>query len=589
VLRIGFRGEVMTSGRSKTRPSRSDRGAGRKSAANREAWLHRWVKRIEHTPKAAHAIQWAVFGMAAVSLVYLQIVLYQHAGSFWRDETSSIQLARSNSLTEMWTRLDTDSFPALFVGLLRLWMATGLGASEAGIRLLGTTISLGLVAAMAISCRAFGVSLPLLAVALVGFNATVFYSGSSIRAYGLAAALIVLCFAGFWRLAERPSLRAASIALLLALLSVHANYQNCYLLLAIGIASAGVCAAARQWQRSLLVLGLCSLAAVSMLVYLPTILSYKDTVTISQFALDVTVIIAKLGEALAGDSAGLLMIWAALLALAAGCLVAQYTGQRRADVDERTPSPALYCLLTISVAGVAAVVFFKVNRMFPFPWHYIPFIALLGLLAEIALRSSRYPIGATLIKAVVSCAVVATSWVPLWDSAHLRRTNLDLVSTILVSKAGPRDLVLVSPFYLSPGFNYHYSGAAPWTTLPAIATDPISRRAPFGPFRRLMMTPEPLEPTLRRIQETLESGFRLWVVGIVQFPQPGTVPPHLPPAPHSVYGWNNNAYASVWSMELGGFLQAHANLIRGVQIQVNQAVNPLENLSLLLVEGWRGP
>jgi hypothetical protein len=43
------------------------------------------------------AIPWIVLVAACAFLLWMHIVLFRHSGSFWRDETSSIQLARAKS------------------------------------------------------------------------------------------------------------------------------------------------------------------------------------------------------------------------------------------------------------------------------------------------------------------------------------------------------------------------------------------------------------------------------------------------------------------------------------------------------------
>ena len=135
----------------------------------------------------------------------LALLRLLHNGAFWRDECSSIILSQAPTWREMWSHLVTDSFPGLFVSLLRLWRQSGLGASDFGIGLLGVLISLGLLVSVYLSCRAMRARFPALALCLVGLNSVIFYMGSSIRAYGLAALLIVACFAAFWRVAVRPT------------------------------------------------------------------------------------------------------------------------------------------------------------------------------------------------------------------------------------------------------------------------------------------------------------------------------------------------------------------------------------------------
>ena len=59
--------------------------------------------------------------------------------------------------------------------------------------------------------------------------------------------------------------------------------------------------------------------------------------------------------------------------------------------------------------------------------------------------------------------------------------------------------------------------------------------------------------------------------------------------PHPEYGWDNNAYAWIWSLHFTEFLKAHAEQRYEVPIvESNQPVDNIENMPfLLLFHGWR--
>ena len=76
-----------------------------------------------------------MFLVVALLVLLLQVELFRGAGAFWRDEVSTILVARQPSWEAMLAALATDSFPALLASLLRVWIASGLGATDAGVRL----------------------------------------------------------------------------------------------------------------------------------------------------------------------------------------------------------------------------------------------------------------------------------------------------------------------------------------------------------------------------------------------------------------------------------------------------------------------
>ena len=53
-------------------------------------------------------------------------------------------------------------------------------------------------------------------------------------------------------------------------------------------------------------------------------------------------------------------------------------------------------------------------------------------------------------------------------NAGMRMTNMDLIARSLSKAVNKKDLIVVNPWYCGISFQYYYSGAAPWTTLPAL-------------------------------------------------------------------------------------------------------------------------
>ena len=237
---------------------------------------------LEERPGVTRRVEIAIFVIACVLIMGFHVVLFCHSGAFWRDEISTLYSAGAPDLGTMWHRLATDSAPMGYYVALRMWIAAGLGGSDVDLRLFGSAISCGIVVSLCISCWMFTSRAPLLAMSLVAFNGSIFYYCSSLRAYGLAVLLIMPCCAAFWRLSLRPSRWNILASLVFALLSCHTSYANTYLLLAIGLAGAGTCAACRLWKRSALILGICFVTALSMLVYLPLILFFREGVQIAQ-------------------------------------------------------------------------------------------------------------------------------------------------------------------------------------------------------------------------------------------------------------------------------------------------------------------
>jgi hypothetical protein len=144
----------------------------------------------------------------------------------------------------------------------------------------------------------------------------------------------------------------------------------------------------------------------------------------------------------------------------------------------------------------------------------------------------------------------------------------------------------VNPFYISNVFEHYYKGAAPESILPVLAPGENLRG---DTIQKLMAQPKPLQRTLETIEATLRNGKRVWIAGVLLAPLTDQLPPELPPAPHSSYGWSSPAYVYAWSLQTGHFLRAHAERIARLQVVDDQPINRYERFTLHVFEGWKEP
>jgi hypothetical protein len=285
----------------------------------------------------------------------------------------------------------------------------------------------------------------------------------------------------------------------------------------------------------------------------------------------------------------LLSVWILLAFGVMVSLILQAVRERDSATESGTPSLAVYCLTAVVMADAVGVGFLRANGYFPYPWHWTPFVAFSAIVAEVAFQSRRNKLWIWCARVGAACIVIALNLPALREMAHLRRTDLDCVSSFLAEQASPDDFILVSPYWMSPGFQYHYHGKTEWNTLPLLPNDPATKSFPFPAMKQAMATPNALAPTLRKIESTLASGHRLWVVGEITLMEPDVLPPpDLPPAPQSQFGWNGNAYSHAWCPQVGYYLQTHASAGQIIPVEVPQPVCPIEDTPLILFEGWQG-
>jgi hypothetical protein len=553
--------------------------------------MKRKIKNKKTRNSHLSVIAWCIFAMTGGIILVLHILIYQHSGAFWRDECSSILLAHAPSWKEMWGNLIHDSFPGLFSSILRAWILAGPGANDAGIRLLGILISLGVVGAVVWSCRGMQVRMPILAITLAGINATMFYTNTSIRAYGLASALIVACFSLFWRVATKPTRWNMALAFLFGLLSIHANYHNSYLFFGIGIAAAAVAAANRNFRRSLIILAMCATSALTMLIYTPIIAAYRSEIIIAQIQVSTLQAIDALNQALSGGSYFAETIWIILAIVLLILCVLPRIQNTRTKPTSSVLLPTFYCLLTVAISVIASIFFLKENALLPYPWHYVPFVALCAAAAECGIRSERYDKWLSPGKIAAAVIFSAISLPAIWDAAHLRRTNMDVIAAYLEAKAAKEDIILINPYSLRPSFKKYYQGPVSWSIVPS---DPDNANAAWHAdgvsIKTIMMKPDSIRPTIELVQNTLSRGGRVWIVGPMNLPPLDARLPELIPAPHPQYGWYSGAYMEIWAQHLGRFFQQHAVARHQLPVDVDEKrLWDLEKPPLYVVEGWRQP
>ena len=102
-----------------------------------------------------------------------------------------------------------------------------------------------------------------------------------------------------------------------------------------------------------------------------------------------------------------------------------------------------------------------------------------------------------------------------------------------------------------------------------------------------MATVDAIDPTLRKIESTLASGHRVWIVGLVGFLPPNVMPPTPGPALLLRTGWNSDVYTEAWTLQMCRYIQINARNVWVVPVEAPQPVNLYEDMPLTLVEGWK--
>jgi hypothetical protein len=573
--------------------------------------LWSWIRRFE----------WLVVLLTALLAAVLHLRFVSHVGGLWRDETNSVHLATLPSFAEVLRFLDYDSFPILFFAVLRGWLGVFGSDNEAALRALGCIIGLAVLGALSFNARAFGIRWPVLSLALIGLNPMLIRYGDSTRAYGLGILLILLTFRSFWRLVDRPSrpgARRVLAATVLALLSVQCLYYNSVLLLAIAAGTVAIAMRKRAWRTVGIVLGIGLLAAASLLPYLPMMRRMREWTFMVSYPADLAWLWKRTCEVIGSPDPLGIWLWLGLVIVGLGVVASfaasqlwrRFARQRINAEDaeqvplssvplgpDQPPSPPDAVLfaaiaLIVGIAGYAA--FLRMLHYYTQPWYYVTLLAFAACALDVVFGA--WPIGAgprvlpVLLRSgrlVAALALLCFAGLPDWEEMAVRHTNVDLVAAQLRPLAADGDVILVPRWECAIPLARYYRGPAEIISLPPIDDHRFHR---YDLVLRQMMTADPLQPVLARLEEALRSGHRVFIAGTLPFPDADDPLPSPAPAYRDAGGgWHGGPYESVWRLQAGQLLSAH--FTRGGHIDVpipgRARVQAFENLELGVVDGWR--
>jgi hypothetical protein len=447
-------------------------------------------------------------------------------------------------------------------------------------------VGLGLIAALWMTARTVTGTVPLLSIALLGLNPSVFVWAGSVRGYGMGTVLMLITVSLIWRVVTAPSWWTIGFAAIATIGSVQTLYYNAVMLFAIIIAGAAVAARNRHWNRALLVFGIGAMAAASLIPYAFVLRSADWTNVITFPYFPFSLFRAKFFEPLASAGRTLGWVW---LWLAAGGISAGLAAQVRGSPPQRhgTRDGGLYCVVALVVALSAYFVFLKILRYPTQPWYYVDLMALMAVTLEGGLAALRWPWWENGGRAALAGVIGLFSFMPAWQTAHLRQTNMDLIAAQLEQRATSGDVIVVAPWYYGVSFDRYYKGTATWMTLPQIEDHKIHR---YDLVKERMTANNPIEPVLKAMVGALQSGHSVWIVGSLSWLQPGESPPQAAPAPYDPIGWDESAYNDVWSAQAAYLLQTTRGArAETVPVADAEQINGYERPQLILVRERQSP
>ena len=523
----------------------------------------------------------AAAGFLTLAAIFLNVQAALSAGALWRDEANTVALANLRTTGDVWKNLQFDSFPVLWLAVVRIFSALSGSGNDTAFRTLGLVLGLTLIGALWINARAFGYRFPVAALALFAVAPSVIRWGDSMRAYGLGMVLILFTISAIWRFVGWPAGGRLMLATLCAILSVHTIYYNSVLLLAVCAGAVVVCLRRRRPPVAAAVIGIGFVSALSLIPYVQVIHAAKGwnaLVRIPVYTFEWFT--SRLLETLLPGGWWALPVWVVAFVVCMSIGVFAIT-RRGVHLSEDQRDAILFASVMLGVGSAGSFVFLRTLSYATQPWYYLTLLLVVAVAIDVILgtaAASKRSLGTLSVAAIIVGGSTA-----LAGSTQLasRLTNADTVAQQLrrISRSG--DVILVNPWYYGVSFERYYRGQARWQTLPAI---------PFHAFHRydLVMnaandsTNAAMSADLDDAKRALIRGSTVFVVG--KFPRASTDQRSNKRPRYAAADWDLNRR---WAAELADWIRLHASSSVAVRLDSKQPISRYEAMTITAVRGWR--
>jgi len=164
--------------------------------------------------KTPQNFDWAAAAFLTLVVICLHYMAATSGGGLWRDEANTVGIATLPHLADVWKNLSNDSFPILWLLIVRAFSALFGPMNDTAFRALGFVIGVGVVAMLWLNARSFGHRLPFFSLVLLGMSPAMIRWGDTMRAYGFGLLLSLLTCALLWRFLKQPGVaRFVAVAL----------------------------------------------------------------------------------------------------------------------------------------------------------------------------------------------------------------------------------------------------------------------------------------------------------------------------------------------------------------------------------------
>jgi hypothetical protein len=362
---------------------------------------------------------------------------------------------------------------------------------------------------------------PLLALALLVFDAGTVRFGDSLRGYGVGTLSGVLAYWSLWRLGQRRDARSFWIAVAASIVAVHLLYFNAAVVFASCLGAAVRGAFARSMRDVVRPLLVGAIAAVTLVPYVGMFSEARRWNDLLRYDIGPVWLGWMWQTAHAGSGPLAIIIWnLALVAVAVlSILVLVLRGRSMSSM-----AGLEHHAVAFFAGTVAYVVFLMRLGYYTSPWYYLT-LALLVALPLDAIAGAVTGVRGRAAVIVLAVVHLATAFGPAIAFTSERLTNVDIVAAELSTQTRAGDMVVVIPWQSIVSWGRYYHGPAASVSVPPVGFTEWHR---YDLFERAMTDPAPMAGLLADVDAALARGSRVFVVRNVG--GSSRIPKH-PPAP----------------------------------------------------------
>jgi hypothetical protein len=529
---------------------------------------------------AVRRLEWGASLVLTATAVYLITIATIRAGGLWRDEASTIGVATSPRIVDVWHRLQFDSFPLPAMLLMRGIINLVGANNDLALRVLGFCCALGVIATLWFAALQLRSAPPLLSLALLGVNPAFARWATSVRPTALGMIAAVLAAITIWRFVTRPNTTRWTIAIVAAVVSVQVSFFNASALFAMCTAGAVVSLLRKDSHSAIRGILVGAVAALSLAPYAVTARSVSPWIEWMQRVPRFTTgrFFAMLDQSFGPTSLVAFMLF--LVLFAAGVLRAALILIRPTNppIAEARKELIVYSGITVLVSALGLFLFLRVLRYRTEPWYYLGFLALAAVFLNCALFGSERSAVTRILGIATSLILLAAQIPSAQQIATTRVTNVDVAARNLSREAQSDDFILVYEWYYGITFNRYYGGRARWITIPPVA-DHSTHNFDIPEAELQTDPPSRLGQVMGDLDLTLHRGKRILIVTPNAFWDSALI---RTGEMHPV-----GKYHIAWMKTIGQFLRAHADTITQVPFDNGDAITGYEDVEIFSARGWK--